>query len=150
MATVYLRSRLARERQLPIDSALEIARETARALDYAHHDVIHRDIKPENILLASDGSTLVMDFGIARPLSGDVQLTQASLVVGTPAYMSPSRPPPTRRSTPGHMCIRSAPCSTRCSLESRRTPARPHKPSSRSGSLSRAEPAAGAAERAPD
>src|SRR6266487_2035487 len=48
-----LRGRLAREKQLPLDDALQIAREVADALSYAHsHDVIHRDIKPENILLS--------------------------------------------------------------------------------------------------
>jgi serine/threonine protein kinase len=47
-----LRDRLRREKQLPVDEALRIAREAADALDYAHrHGVIHRDVKPENILL---------------------------------------------------------------------------------------------------
>ena len=47
-----LRDRLRRETQLPVDDALQIAREVADALAYAHgHGVIHRDIKPENILL---------------------------------------------------------------------------------------------------
>src|SRR4249919_589718 len=47
-----LRDRLTRETQLPLEDALQIAREVASALDYAHrHGVIHRDIKPENILL---------------------------------------------------------------------------------------------------
>ena len=65
-----LRDRLRRERQLPVDDALRIATEAARALDYAHqHGVVHRDIKPENILLTADGSTLVADFGIARALA---------------------------------------------------------------------------------
>src|SRR5215213_10226717 len=66
-----LRDRLRRERQLPVEDALQIAREAARALDYAHqHGIIHRDIKPENILLTRDGSTLVADFGIARGRTG--------------------------------------------------------------------------------
>jgi eukaryotic-like serine/threonine-protein kinase len=89
-----LRDRLRRERQLPVEDALRIAREAAQALQYAHaHGVIHRDIKPENLLLTDDGNTLVADFGIARSLgsSGDEKLTETGLVVGTPAYMSPEQ-----------------------------------------------------------
>jgi eukaryotic-like serine/threonine-protein kinase len=88
-----LRDRLRRERQLPVDDALRIAVEAARALNYAHkHGVIHRDIKPENILLTGDGSTLVADFGIARALGSlDDGLTQTGLAIGTPAYMSPEQ-----------------------------------------------------------
>jgi eukaryotic-like serine/threonine-protein kinase len=88
-----LRSRLDRERQLPVEDALRIAREAAQALEYAHqHGVIHRDIKPENLLLTQDGNTLVADFGIARSLSGAEQrLTETGLAVGTPAYMSPEQ-----------------------------------------------------------
>ena len=60
-----LRDRLTRETQLPVDEALQVAREVADALAYAHSQgVIHRDIKPENILL-SGGHALVADFGIA-------------------------------------------------------------------------------------
>ncbi|HEX6645346.1 MAG TPA: serine/threonine-protein kinase, partial [Gemmatimonadales bacterium] len=88
-----LRDRLRRERQLPVDEALRIAREAALALDYAHrHGVIHRDVKPENLLLSADGDTLVADFGIARSLEGaDDALTQTGVVIGTPAYMSPEQ-----------------------------------------------------------
>ena len=88
-----LRDRLRRERQLPVDDALQIGHAAALGLEYAHqHGVVHRDIKPENILLTRDGSTLVADFGIARALEGsDAQLTETGVVVGTPAYMSPEQ-----------------------------------------------------------
>jgi TolB-like protein/tRNA A-37 threonylcarbamoyl transferase component Bud32 len=88
-----LRERLRREPQLPLEDALRIATEAARALQYAHdHGVIHRDIKPENLLLTKDGSTLVADFGVARALSAvDDRLTETGLSVGTPTYMSPEQ-----------------------------------------------------------
>src|SRR5439155_11957740 len=64
-----LRDRLTREGQLPLEQALQITREVAGALSYAHsHEVVHRDIKPENILL-SGGVALVADFGIARAVT---------------------------------------------------------------------------------
>jgi eukaryotic-like serine/threonine-protein kinase len=88
-----LRERLRRERQLPLNDALRIALDTARALGHAHREgVLHRDIKPENLLLTRDGSTLVADFGIAKALSdSDSALTATGLSVGTPAYMSPEQ-----------------------------------------------------------
>ena len=88
-----LRERLNRERQLPLEDALQITREVADALGYAHsHGIIHRDVKPENILLES-GHAIVADFGIARAVSvgGAQRLTMSGFAVGTPAYMSPEQ-----------------------------------------------------------
>ena len=88
-----LRDRLARDKQLPLEDALQIAREVAAALSYAHRqEIVHRDIKPENILL-SDGHAVVADFGIARALSeaGGQSVTATGIAVGTPVYMSPEQ-----------------------------------------------------------
>jgi len=105
-----LREKLEREGQLRIDEALEITRQVADALDYAHRrGIVHRDIKPANILLAAyaqGGKThaLVADFGIARALPniGDAvrtasaadasqRLTMTGVTTGTPRYMSPEQ-----------------------------------------------------------
>jgi serine/threonine-protein kinase len=88
-----LRDRLTRERQLPLDDTLLVAREVADALGYAHaRGVIHRDIKPENILLQG-GHALVADFGIALAVqsAGGQRMTQTGLSLGTPQYMSPEQ-----------------------------------------------------------
>jgi serine/threonine-protein kinase len=89
-----LRARLQRERELPIEDALRIAREVADALSYAHaHGVVHRDIKPENILIES-GHAVIADFGIAKAVAaagGSTALTATGMSIGTPAYMSPEQ-----------------------------------------------------------
>ncbi len=97
-----LRSRLNREKQLPVAEAVRIATEVASALDYAHrHGVVHRDIKPENILL-HDGRALVADFGIALAASkaGGNRMTETGMSLGTPHYMSPEQAMGEREITP--------------------------------------------------
>ena len=72
--------------------ATEIAAEIAKALDAAHRsDVIHRDIKPGNVLLTTDGTVKVTDFGVARARNASEGLTKAGSVIGTANYFSPEQ-----------------------------------------------------------
>jgi pimeloyl-ACP methyl ester carboxylesterase len=89
-----LRTRLAREGEMPIPEAVWILREVADALAHAHaHQIIHRDIKPENVMFASRHAQ-VADFGIARAVTEAAAggpITATGIVVGSPAYMAPEQ-----------------------------------------------------------
>ena len=76
--------------RLPITETLRIVDQLCAALEYAHKYTIHRDIKPENVMITEDGAVKLMDFGISK-LMANVQLTGASMVMGTPMYMPPEQ-----------------------------------------------------------
>ncbi len=82
-------------RQLAPSHALAIVPHLCDALQYAHDNgVVHRDIKPENILMATDGSVKIADFGLSRVLGNESQqelLTGTHQVMGTPRYMAPEQ-----------------------------------------------------------
>lgn len=87
-----LGSRIAREGPLPEHEILKIARDIATGLQFAHSQgVIHRDLKVDNVLLHSDGSAVITDFGIARAVSGYVASTGVNMTIGTPHYLSPEQ-----------------------------------------------------------
>ena len=87
-----LAARLEREGPLPELDIVQITEDVAQGLSFAHgRGVIHRDLKPDNILLRSDGSAVISDFGIARALSGHVASTGVDMAIGTPQYLSPEQ-----------------------------------------------------------
>ena len=96
-----------REGPIPIDEATDIARQIAEALEEAHeHGIVHRDLKPANIKVTTGETVKVLDFGLAKAYAGDEsesssstsqsptmsgQATQAGVILGTAAYMSPEQ-----------------------------------------------------------
>jgi hypothetical protein len=88
-----LESRLPRTDRFSVAEVLRIGREICAGLGAAHRcSLIHRDIKPDNIWLESAaGRVKILDFGLAREIAGDADLTHAGHVVGTPRYMSPEQ-----------------------------------------------------------
>jgi len=80
------------EIRLPERRCLEIALDVARALDHAHGcGIVHRDVKPDNVLLDAGGLARLTDFGLAKLLREDLQLTQSGIALGTPHYISPEQ-----------------------------------------------------------
>src|SRR5512138_1438182 len=77
--------------QMAIGTSLRIARQVADGLAEAHElGIVHRDLKPSNIMIDRHGNARIMDFGIAR-LTGAKGITGASVMIGTPEYMSPEQ-----------------------------------------------------------
>jgi tetratricopeptide (TPR) repeat protein len=83
---------LKRQGKIPVQRVLQIARQVADGLAAAHEvGVVHRDLKPENVMIDTDGNAQIMDFGIARSVSGTGTATALGAVIGTLEYMAPEQ-----------------------------------------------------------
>ena len=86
-----LKSFIQRSGKLTEEKAIVIAKDVCEGLAEAHRlGVVHRDLKPQNIMIDKEGMARIMDFGIARSVSGK-GITGAGVMVGTPEYMSPEQ-----------------------------------------------------------
>lgn len=89
-----LARRIKREGMLDVHEAVRIVRQAAEAVHCAHKvRVLHRDLKPSNIMIGSDGSVKVTDFGLAKETERDDTnpLTQSGVIIGTPSYIPPEQ-----------------------------------------------------------
>ncbi len=100
-----LQQRVKRDRAVPIEEALAIAKQIAEALEAAHEkSIIHRDLKPANVKLTPEGKVKVLDFGLAKAFAGEassedignsptlsMDATMQGVILGTAAYMSPEQ-----------------------------------------------------------
>ena len=87
-----LDKQIKRGEPMPLDRKVEILMALAEGLEYAHNaSIIHRDIKPANVRLLENGTVKIMDFGIAKSLESESNLTQTGITLGTSAYLAPEQ-----------------------------------------------------------
>ena len=85
---------------------VQLMAKVARAVEYAHgQGILHRDLKPGNILLDGRGEPLVSDFGLAKWLDANKDITKSLTTFGTPGYTAPERPRAQPPSYPGRRCL---------------------------------------------
>ena len=83
---------LVREQPLSARRAAGYAKSIAEAIAYAHQQgILHRDLKPSNVVVDADDQIHITDFGLAKDLSGDLELTQTGQVLGSPGYLPPEQ-----------------------------------------------------------
>src|SRR4051812_34210544 len=83
---------LVREQPLPARRAAQYVEIIAEAIHYAHqHGILHRDLKPSNVLMDVEGNLRVGDFGLAKRMGDNSELTVTGQILGSPAYMSPEQ-----------------------------------------------------------